>query len=663
MENIFVEFLPPWVETGLQPAFYDKESGTALQQTARMYARVNMLIRMFNKLSKNTKETVEDYINKFNELYTYVHDYFDNLDVQEEINNKLDAMVEAGTLQEIITQYIQANVAWTFDSVADMKLSENLVNGSYAQTLGYHAKNDGGAGLYYIDANGTADEASIIAIGDSLKAHLILLDEIIAEQFGAYGDDTHDDAVAIQKALDYGNTNGLPVKLIINKVYKINSTLTALSDFIMDGQLHYTGTAVAVNIGDPDNRATNKTFKLNIVSDNAVGTANSVGAKMYNLYQSDINIYHVENFYKGVQLIGINSNGFVYNKIKIVAISNYFIGLELVNDVGGWVNENQFYGGRICNFTAQTYYQAGTAIKLTSNVTYLNNCNVFYAPCVEGNAVGIDFDYARLNKVYDVRCEGVTTAVKFAHDANSNYVKLGYGNPTTSGMTRPNIVISSEEYVESFYTKQIFDSGYISAGAVHCSNGGRIAKLISYVNNAVDPRIRCTIVDNEYVAGSDSLLACVINLDTTDKTVLLKQNVEGDGNRFAVVSFDSDGNVINEAPKQNLGGTFSSYTSTSLGSTLYRTGNNTTNDVILQMPSTATKCIVGVINPSNRKMSNLQFYVKVNSKSFVSYPFANTVYPVSDRIPDTAGLPGQVCLSSESTENGWRYDGSAWVAF
>lgn len=104
MENIFVEFLPPWVETGLQPAFYDKESGTVLQQTARMYDRVNMLVRMFNKLSKNTKETVEEYIAKFNELYTYVHDYFDNLDVQEEINNKLDDLVEDGTLQRLLMQ-------------------------------------------------------------------------------------------------------------------------------------------------------------------------------------------------------------------------------------------------------------------------------------------------------------------------------------------------------------------------------------------------------------------------------------------------------------------------------------------------------------------------------------------------------------------------------
>lgn len=119
MENIFVEFLPPWVETGMQPAFYDKESGTVLQQTARMYSRVNMLIRMFNKLSKETKETVEDYIGKFNELAQYVNNYFDNLDVQEEINNKLDAMEQSGQLAEIINEEIFGELNDEIDQLGD----------------------------------------------------------------------------------------------------------------------------------------------------------------------------------------------------------------------------------------------------------------------------------------------------------------------------------------------------------------------------------------------------------------------------------------------------------------------------------------------------------------------------------------------------------------
>lgn len=105
MKN-FINFLPPWVETTIQPAFYDKESGTVLQQTARMYAKVNQLIRHFNDLSKETKETVEEYIAKFVELKDFVDTYFENLDVQEEINNKLDEMVESGEFQELVGEYL-----------------------------------------------------------------------------------------------------------------------------------------------------------------------------------------------------------------------------------------------------------------------------------------------------------------------------------------------------------------------------------------------------------------------------------------------------------------------------------------------------------------------------------------------------------------------------
>ena len=227
MENIFVEFLPPWVETGIQPAFYDKESGTVLQQTARMYARVNMLIRMFNKLSKNTKTTVEDYINKFNVLYNYVYDYFDNLDVQEEINNKLDDMTEAGTLQEIITTYIQSNVAWTFDNVAEMKLATNLTDDSFAQTIGFYNANDKGSALYKIRAktnDDTVDEMTLIALYDNtLVAELIKTDIMNVKQFGAKGDGLTDDTTPIQTALNYNSNINVPAGVyMVNAVTRIS---------------------------------------------------------------------------------------------------------------------------------------------------------------------------------------------------------------------------------------------------------------------------------------------------------------------------------------------------------------------------------------------------------------------------------------------------------
>ena len=98
-----INFLPPWVETNEQPAFYDKESGTVLQQTARMYAKVNQLVRSVNEQN----ETIADYIQQFIDLRDYVEDYFDNLDVQTEINNKIDSMVEDGSFQVLLDNYVE----------------------------------------------------------------------------------------------------------------------------------------------------------------------------------------------------------------------------------------------------------------------------------------------------------------------------------------------------------------------------------------------------------------------------------------------------------------------------------------------------------------------------------------------------------------------------
>lgn len=201
----------------------------------------------------NNATLEEEYILKFDELKLFVDNYFDNLDVQEEINNKLDEMVEDGTLQEIITTYIQANVAWVFDTVADMKLSENLISGSYAQTLGFHTLNDGGGAYYYITDSGTANEMDVIEVGD-LYANLVLPTTINPEIFGAYGDNTHDDTTVLQYCFDKHK------KTVLTKTYATSNTITlgGYNNVEIDASssiINYSGNSVAfliqnINGGD-----------------------------------------------------------------------------------------------------------------------------------------------------------------------------------------------------------------------------------------------------------------------------------------------------------------------------------------------------------------------------------------------------------------------------
>ena len=62
----------------------------------------------------NNATLEEEYIEKFNELKEFVDTYFDNLDVQEEINNKLDEMAQDGTLEEIMAEYATTKVDYFY---------------------------------------------------------------------------------------------------------------------------------------------------------------------------------------------------------------------------------------------------------------------------------------------------------------------------------------------------------------------------------------------------------------------------------------------------------------------------------------------------------------------------------------------------------------------
>lgn len=75
---------------------------------------VNYLENQVIPTVNNNAEAVEELQAAFVTLKNYVDNYFDNLDVQEEINNKLDEMAEAGELSEIITDYLNDSLKVIF---------------------------------------------------------------------------------------------------------------------------------------------------------------------------------------------------------------------------------------------------------------------------------------------------------------------------------------------------------------------------------------------------------------------------------------------------------------------------------------------------------------------------------------------------------------------
>lgn len=183
------------------------------------------------------QEQVIPTVNNNAEAVIELQNWFNNLDVQDEIDNKLDEMVEEGTLQEIIADYLNSKAIFGFDTVADMKSATNLIDGSYAKTLGYHAKNDGGMATYKvreITNDDIVDDMLIIALSDdNLIGELILDKEVNPEQLGAYGDNVHDDKNAIQKLFDTDIKN-----IIMNKTYYISNSILLTGE---NRKIHGTG--------------------------------------------------------------------------------------------------------------------------------------------------------------------------------------------------------------------------------------------------------------------------------------------------------------------------------------------------------------------------------------------------------------------------------------
>lgn len=222
----------------------DFDALTEWQLFCKLGKEMNKIINSENVLGTE----MENVTNAFIELQNYVNNYFNNLDVQEEVNNKLNAMAEDGTLQNIIAEFLKINSLITFNNVEDMKNSNNLINGSFAQTLGFYTVNDGGNALYKIRNITNSDiinNSSIIPLNNNdLIAELINPKNI--KQFGAKGDNVQDDTPFFEIAINYfenGTTIEIPKGIYLlnnlnikNKVISFSGCIGA-SDEIAKGSV------------------------------------------------------------------------------------------------------------------------------------------------------------------------------------------------------------------------------------------------------------------------------------------------------------------------------------------------------------------------------------------------------------------------------------------
>lgn len=148
MNNFYIKHLPHWILTDLQPAFYDVESGTVLQQTSRLYGKMQELIDLYNEFVTKVNTYIKDFedgiITDFEEfkncIIVTMNQYIETIDtkinlqdakIEDAVNYMKNTIVQTATQlfeQALISGTIRANLVNTYDSeTEELTISLDLV--------------------------------------------------------------------------------------------------------------------------------------------------------------------------------------------------------------------------------------------------------------------------------------------------------------------------------------------------------------------------------------------------------------------------------------------------------------------------------------------------------------------------------------------------------
>lgn len=132
-------FLPPfkaWLASNI-PAVYDN--------TMTYYEELCALIKYLQDIVvpalNNNAAAITTISTAVEQLQKYVDNYFKNLDVQEEINNKLDEMVEDGTMEALVAAAVQSS--YLYDEITVTKYLDSETNTHYWITHVPHLDKNG----------------------------------------------------------------------------------------------------------------------------------------------------------------------------------------------------------------------------------------------------------------------------------------------------------------------------------------------------------------------------------------------------------------------------------------------------------------------------------------------------------------------------------------
>lgn len=189
----------------------DFDALTDWQLFCKLGKEINKIINSQNVVGEQMEEVTNNMIS----LQEFVENYFDNLDIQEEVNTKLNEMAESGELAEIISQYLELSGIFSYNNLEEMLSATNLINNSRTIIFGKEDFTDGGYKEFVIKDNTQLEVDNEYVYELQNGKYAILVNKSIFRNEVNYKrlrvEHTNSFIVEISKENKYGNKNKLKI--------------------------------------------------------------------------------------------------------------------------------------------------------------------------------------------------------------------------------------------------------------------------------------------------------------------------------------------------------------------------------------------------------------------------------------------------------------------
>ena len=254
----------------------------------------------------NTMEDVTNLLDAYNQLKDYVNNYFSSLDVQEEINNKLDQLVESGALPQILIK----NKVTTFKTTEEF-LNSDFVEGSTIKTLGFYNINDGGGAYFYI----TSESGGVNFEKNGLYARLLYSTQINIKQLGS--------------------KSGGDITNILTTLFE---NVNEGTEIIIEPLKYYTTNTININKRVTINGTINTNKNTEQITPDVFNIENKGNLlPVFNVLSSNVVI-------KNISIIGNSNYGIKISTIRNIIKNCYFygldVGIEFYKTGNAWIGEN-----------------------------------------------------------------------------------------------------------------------------------------------------------------------------------------------------------------------------------------------------------------------------------------------------------------------------------